>query len=91
MTPRVVGSGLPRTGTTSLHAALATLTGEPSYHLHELFAGSDHAAGWLAGLDGDVAAVDAIVSGHGAGVEAGAPAGGARGVRPDGDHVRPAR
>ena len=36
MTLRLVGAGLPRTGTDSLRNALTTLLGRPSYHMREL-------------------------------------------------------
>ena len=34
---RVIGAGLPRTGTTSLKAAIERLTGEPCYRMLEFF------------------------------------------------------
>ncbi|MET7338902.1 sulfotransferase family protein [Nonomuraea sp. NPDC005650] len=43
---RVIGAGFPRTGTTSLKAALERLLGAPCYHMRELFGRPDDAAVW---------------------------------------------
>ncbi|MFI7132025.1 sulfotransferase family protein [Nonomuraea sp. NPDC050153] len=43
---RVIGAGFPRTGTTSLKAALERLLGAPCYHMRELFGRLDDAAVW---------------------------------------------
>lgn len=69
MALRVVGAGLPRTGTLSLKTALEMLLGEPCYHMAELFehpehlsfwqdAGNADSAGWREFLAGYAAAVD---------------------------------
>ncbi|MDX6309098.1 MAG: hypothetical protein QOI06_2144 [Nocardioidaceae bacterium] len=50
---RVVGAGLPRTGTHTLKLALARLAGGPSYHMTEVFDNPDHVAFWRAALDGE--------------------------------------
>jgi hypothetical protein len=66
---RVIGAGLPRTGTSSLRVALEVLLGGPCYHMREVFDRLDHVPAWrqaLAGqppdwgrlLDGYVAIVD---------------------------------
>lgn len=43
---KVVGSGLGRTGTTSLKLALERLRGGPCYHLREVFQNEGHATLW---------------------------------------------
>jgi len=53
MTLRVVGAGLPRTGTTSLKAALEQLLGGRCYHMLEVFAHPEDAPVWHAALRGD--------------------------------------
>ena len=69
MTLRVIGSGLGRTGTKSLKAALELLLGGPCYHMIECFEHAGHPPQWLDAiegrsvdwaslLDGYVAAVD---------------------------------
>lgn len=68
MVLRVVGAGLPRTGTMSLKQALERLLGGPCYHMIELFEHPENANVWgellrgegadLGFLDGYVAAVD---------------------------------
>ncbi len=50
---RVVGAGLPRTGTSSLKDALEALLDGPCYHMHEVFEHLDHAPEWSRALDGD--------------------------------------
>ena len=49
----VIGAGLPRTGTTSLRAALERLLGSPSYHMYNVIMGNavewDH---WLKAKEG---------------------------------------
>ncbi len=52
MTLRVVGAGLPRTGTLSLKGALERLLGAPCYHMIEVFQHLDHAAVWRDALRG---------------------------------------
>lgn len=69
MTLRVVGSGLGRTGTKSLKAALELLLGGPCYHMVECFEHPEHpprwhdavlgrSVDWASLLDGYVATVD---------------------------------
>ncbi len=53
MTLRVVGAGLPRTGTTSLKEALTRLLGGPCYHMFELFGHPEHLPIWQSATDGD--------------------------------------
>jgi hypothetical protein len=53
MSLRVVGAGLPRTGTSSLHNALRRLTGGRCYHMDEVFANLDHVPLWRAALAGN--------------------------------------
>lgn len=67
---RVVGAGLPRTGTTSLKAALERLTGVGCYHMLEVFSHADtHIALWQRAVAGDAAVLDEILSGFGAAVD----------------------
>ena len=51
---RVIGAGLPRTGTTSLKAALEQLLGGRCYHMFELFDDLDAGLLWWQALDGDL-------------------------------------
>jgi hypothetical protein len=44
---KVIGAGLPRTGTTSLKAALERLGFGPCYHMFEIFMHTDHVERWL--------------------------------------------
>jgi hypothetical protein len=66
---KVVGAGLPRTGTTSLKAALEQLLGEPCYHMFEVFDNTDHGAYWWAALDGDLEALGKALDGYGAAID----------------------
>src|SRR5207302_2217751 len=50
---RVVGAGLPRTGTKSLKDALEMILDGPCYHMQEVFDHLDHAPAWRRALDGD--------------------------------------
>ncbi|MEM8902913.1 MAG: sulfotransferase family protein [Actinomycetota bacterium] len=43
---RIVGTGLPRTGTNSLKLAVERLTGRPCYHMFELMDHREHAPAW---------------------------------------------
>ena len=69
MTLRVVGAGLPRTGTTSLKEALTTLLGGPCYHMFELFGHPEHLPAWQAATDGEPADWDAVFAGYRAAVD----------------------
>ena len=54
MTVRVIGAGMPRTGTRSLKtAALEMLLGGPCYHMEEVFEHLEHVAVWRHALRGD--------------------------------------
>lgn len=53
MTLRVVGAGMPRTGTLSLKKALERLLGGPCYHMEEVFEHLEHVPAWRAALRGD--------------------------------------
>ncbi len=50
---KVIGAGLPRTGTNSLQLALSRLLGGDCYHMFELFAHLEHVPTWRRALDGD--------------------------------------
>ncbi len=47
MTLRLIGAGLPRTGTSSLREALRHLLEAPVYHMGEAFARPEHAPTWV--------------------------------------------
>ncbi|MEV0234669.1 sulfotransferase family protein [Nonomuraea sp. NPDC050786] len=66
---RVVGAGFPRTGTTSLKAALERLLGEPCYHMRELFERPDDAAVWRDAHAGTMPDWHRFLAGYAAGVD----------------------
>lgn len=61
---QVVGVGFPRTGTTSLKAALGRLLGGPCYHMVEMRQSADDGQLWDLALDGDTAALDQVLAGY---------------------------
>ncbi len=66
---RVVGAGLPRTGTKSQKAALEMLLGGPCYHMEEVFEHLDHAPEWRRALAGYPAGRRAPLRGYVASVD----------------------
>jgi hypothetical protein len=66
---RVVGSGLGRTGTASLKAALESLLGGACYHMFECFGHPDHPAQWHAGIRGEAVDWDSLLDGYAAAVD----------------------
>ncbi len=52
MAVRVVGAGVGRTGTLSLKTGLEQLTGQPCYHMLEVFGHPDHVAVWREAAEG---------------------------------------
>ncbi|MFF4618768.1 sulfotransferase family protein [Nonomuraea jabiensis] len=66
---RVVGAGFPRTGTTSLKAALERLLGAPCYHMRELFGRLDDAAVWRDAYAGVMPDWHRFLGGYTAGVD----------------------
>jgi len=69
MALRIVGAGMPRTGTTSLKAALERLLGAPSYHMRELGGNLDHAAVWRDAYAGVMPDWHRFLDGYAAGVD----------------------
>lgn len=69
MTLRLIGAGLPRTGTMSLRAALSFLLEAPVYHMREAFAHPEHAPTWVAAIKGDPPVWDDFLAGYAAGVD----------------------
>ncbi|MFI9842903.1 sulfotransferase family protein [Nonomuraea sp. NPDC051941] len=69
MSLRVVGAGFPRTGTTSLKAALERLLGAPCYHMQELFGRPDDAAVWRDACAGVMPDWQRFLAGYAAGVD----------------------
>ncbi len=63
MVVRLIGAGLPRTGTMSLKAAVERITGEPCYHMESVFERSEHPALWSRALAGDVDVLDLVLDG----------------------------
>ncbi|WP_110180944.1 sulfotransferase family protein [Nocardioides solisilvae] len=70
MTIRLVGAGLPRTGTTSLREALTRLLGAPTYHMSTALRRPEHAPTWVAAIHGDPPDWDELLTGYAAGVDA---------------------
>lgn len=69
MTLKVIGTGLPRTGTTSLKAGLERLLGERCYHMTELFGDFDAGLKWVQALQGDEDALRSVLADYGAAVD----------------------
>jgi len=59
---RVIGAGLPRTGTTSLKAALEQLLGGRCYHMFELFQEQHAGLLWYGALHGDLDALRQVLA-----------------------------
>jgi hypothetical protein len=69
MALRVVGAGLPRTGTNSVKIALERLLGGPCYHMIEVFPRPDHVAAWHRAIQGDLPDWDGLFDGFRAAVD----------------------
>lgn len=69
MTIRLVGAGLPRTGTMSLAQALTRLLGAPCYHMTEAFAHPEHVPTWVSAIGGSPPVWDDFLAGYAAGVD----------------------
>nr|WP_195909202.1 sulfotransferase family protein [Microlunatus sp. Gsoil 973] len=69
MTLRLIGAGLPRTGTSSLREALRYLLGAPTYHMSEAFAHPEHVPTWVAAIKGDPPEWEDFLAGYAAGVD----------------------
>jgi hypothetical protein len=67
VTLRVIGAGLPRTGTRSLKAALERLLGGSCYHMAELRV--EHAGAWRDAIDGRTPDWDEVLAGYMAAVD----------------------
>lgn len=67
---RVIGAGLPRTGTSSLRDGLRVLLGGPVYHMSEAIAHPDHTPHWVAAISGLSIDWDVFLRGYVAGVDA---------------------
>jgi hypothetical protein len=66
---RLIGAGLPRTGTSSLREALRHLLGAPVYHMSEAFAHPEHVATWVSAITGAPPDWDRFLAGYAAGVD----------------------
>lgn len=67
---RVIGAGLPRTGTMTLKSALETLLGEPCHHMAEVFQRLDRdPAAFLAAAEGEPTDWDEVLAGYAAAVD----------------------
>jgi hypothetical protein len=69
MALRVVGAGLPRTGTFSLSRALPRLLGGSCYHMADLQLRPDHVDRWRAALAGEATDWDDLLAGYTAAVD----------------------
>jgi hypothetical protein len=69
MTLRLIGAGLPRTGTSSLREGLGHLLGEPVYHMSEALAHPEHAPTWVAATQGHPPVWEDFLTGYAAGVD----------------------
>lgn len=64
-----MGSGVGRTGTTSLKAALERLLGGPCYHMMECFTRPDDPAVWTAAMRGETVDWDGLMADYAAAVD----------------------
>jgi hypothetical protein len=69
VTLRLIGAGLPRTGTSSLREALRYLLDAPIYHMSEAFAHPEHVPTWVAAIQGDPPVWRDFLAGYAAGVD----------------------
>jgi hypothetical protein len=69
MTLKVIGTGLGRTGTLSLKAALEQLGFGPCYHMMEVFPRPQHVAAWAKAARGEAVDWDALFDGFAATVD----------------------
>lgn len=69
MTLRVIGAGLPRTGTNSQKVALEQLLGGRCYHFFEMFSSPSDGKAWVQALDGDLTAANQLLAGCTAAVD----------------------
>jgi hypothetical protein len=60
---KVIGAGLPRTGTNSLRLAVERLVGGACYHMYSVKDDPAHARSWVRAFDGDLSGVRALLSG----------------------------
>jgi Sulfotransferase domain len=70
VTLRLIGAGLPRTGTSSLREALQHLLDAPVYHMSEAFAHPEHARTWVAAIEGHPPVWEDFLAEYAAGVDA---------------------
>ena len=68
VTLRVIGAGLPRTGTRSLKTALELLLGQPCHHMHDFFGRPERADLWREAFRGR-AEWDRLLEGYAAGLD----------------------
>ncbi len=66
---RVIGAGLPRTGTMSLKVALERLLGAPCYHMLEVFAHPEHVPAWHQAARGQMPDWNDLLTGYAAAVD----------------------
>lgn len=70
MTLKVIGAGLPRTGTLSMKAALEQLGFGQCYHMEEVFAAPARSGQWASFFRGGPVDWDQVFEGYGAAVDA---------------------
>jgi Sulfotransferase domain len=70
MSLKVIGAGLPRTGTLSMKAALEELEFGRCYHMEEVFAAPWRAKAWASFFTGGPVDWDEVFEGYGAAVDA---------------------
>lgn len=66
---RMIGAGLPRTGTSSLREALRYLLAGPIYHMSEAYAHPEHVPTWVAAINGEPPQWEEFLEGYAAGVD----------------------
>ncbi|MDT0300863.1 sulfotransferase family protein [Streptomonospora wellingtoniae] len=66
---KVIGAGLPRTGTSSLKSALERLGFGPCHHMFEVMSHPEHIERWMPALEGGSADWDHVFEGYRAAVD----------------------
>lgn len=66
---KIIGAGLPRTGTSSLKSALDRLGFGPTYHMFELMQHPEHTERWRPVLDGESPDWDRVFAGYDSAVD----------------------